>query len=156
MLCYYGVGKATERAYIYKRTAGDDGGAVIDVSINDPRRNISDGVLMGEGDGTVSLLSLGYHCAKARSGWLAAHGDGRTVWWLTYKSLPISYLDPQLWREPTHNPSGMSVTSRELWHTTTGLLTLTRTGGASGDHVDVLGACVHASIGPVAGSTTPV
>lgn len=65
VLCYYGVGKPTERAYIYK-TAGDDGAIdVIDAAINDPRRNVSDGVLMGEGDGTVSLLSLGYHCAKA-------------------------------------------------------------------------------------------
>lgn len=59
------MGKPTERAYIYK-TAGDDGAIdVIDAAINDPRRNVSDGVLMGEGDGTVSLLSLGYHCAKA-------------------------------------------------------------------------------------------
>lgn len=66
VLCYYGVGKPTERAYIYK-TAGSDGAIdVIDAAINDPRRNISDGVLMGEGDGTVSLLSLGYHCAKVR------------------------------------------------------------------------------------------
>lgn len=52
---------------------------------------------------------------------------------------PLSPTRLQLWREPSHNPSGLSVTSRELWHTTTGLLTLTRTGGASGDHVDVLG-----------------
>lgn len=55
----------TERAYIYKAGAGGRID-VIDTSINDPRRNVSDGVFMGEGDGTVSLLSLGYHCAKVR------------------------------------------------------------------------------------------
>lgn len=32
-----------------------------------------------------------------------------------------------------------------MWHTTTGLLSLTRTGGASGDHVDVLGNVEMAS-----------
>lgn len=53
----------TERAYVYK-TDADGRIDVIDTSINDPRRNVSDGVFMGEGDGTVSLLSLGYHCAK--------------------------------------------------------------------------------------------
>lgn len=35
----------------------------IDKSVNDPSRNVSDGVRMGEGDGTVTLLSLGYHCS---------------------------------------------------------------------------------------------
>jgi hypothetical protein len=65
VLCYYGVGKPTERAYMYKTS---DNGAIdtIDTSVDDPKRNVSDGVFMGEGDGTVGLLSLGYHCAKAR------------------------------------------------------------------------------------------
>ena len=91
VLCYYGVGKPTERAYIYK-TIGEDPvstgahprkretyGKVlvtvrrgccglqvldgIDTALKDPARNISDGVFMGEGDGTVTLMSLGYHCA---------------------------------------------------------------------------------------------
>lgn len=53
----------TERAYVYK-TDADGRIDVIDTSINDPRRNISAGSFMGDGDGTVSLLSLGYHCNK--------------------------------------------------------------------------------------------
>lgn len=36
----------------------------IDVSVDDPARNISAGVLMGEGDGTVTLMSLGFACNK--------------------------------------------------------------------------------------------
>ena len=106
VLCFYGVGKATERAYIYR---ADDNGKpdVMDISVNDARRNISGGVVMAEGDGTVTLMSLGFHCAR-------------------------------LWREKTHNPSKIGVTTRELWHTTGGLLSM-RGDGGSADHVDVMG-----------------
>ena len=106
ILCLYGVGKATERAYIY-RTDANGLPDVIDTSIHDPRRNVSGGVFMAEGDGTVTLGSLGYHCAK-------------------------------LWREPSHNPSGIQVTTRELLHASGGLLSL-RGQGDSADHVDIMG-----------------
>lgn len=71
--CFYGVGKPTERAYFYREdldtltktnvtidtayspSADDVGGMSID-----------HGVVLGEGDGTVSLLSTGYMCNK---GW---------------------------------------------------------------------------------------
>jgi phospholipid:diacylglycerol acyltransferase len=65
--CLYGVGKPTERSYYYR--APDmphltnlnitiDTGLTVD--------NIDHGVINGEGDGTVNLLSIGYMCNK---GW---------------------------------------------------------------------------------------
>ncbi|KAK3690035.1 Lecithin:cholesterol acyltransferase-domain-containing protein [Podospora appendiculata] len=65
--CFYGVGKPTERAYYYRPP---DPGAVttlnmtIDTALT--QGEVDHGVLMGEGDGTVSLMSTGYMCNK---GW---------------------------------------------------------------------------------------
>lgn len=65
--CFYGVGKPTERAYYY-RSPEMPGltnlSMVIDTSLT--QGLIDHGVIMGEGDGTVSLMSTGYMCAK---GW---------------------------------------------------------------------------------------
>ncbi|KAF2753735.1 LACT-domain-containing protein [Pseudovirgaria hyperparasitica] len=66
--CFYGVGKPTERIYYYR----NDGDALtkinvtIDTAYNDPDKSIDHGIIMGEGDGTVNLLSSGYMCTK---GW---------------------------------------------------------------------------------------
>ncbi|KIW05492.1 uncharacterized protein PV09_03376 [Verruconis gallopava] len=64
--CFYGIGKPTERAYFYRdeNSPFSKVNASIDteLTIND----IDHGVVMGEGDGTVNLLSAGYMCAK---GW---------------------------------------------------------------------------------------
>lgn len=61
--CLYGHGKETERAYYYDGT-----GEFIDGTVasgpNIP--TVRNGVLMGDGDGTVSLLSLGSMCVD---GW---------------------------------------------------------------------------------------
>ncbi|ORY11790.1 Lecithin:cholesterol acyltransferase-domain-containing protein [Clohesyomyces aquaticus] len=64
--CFYGVGKETERAYYYKEDT--DPLSKTNVTIDTGYSNgITDrGVVMGEGDGTVNLLSTGYMCAK---GW---------------------------------------------------------------------------------------
>jgi len=64
--CFYGIGKPTERSYFIR-------------PVNDPLSNLSvvidssvtssdsdHGVILGEGDGTVPLLSSGYMCSK---GW---------------------------------------------------------------------------------------
>lgn len=64
--CFYGVGKPTERAFFYRED--QDPLSKINVTIDtdvmdDP---VDHGVVVGEGDGTVNLLSLGYMCAK---GW---------------------------------------------------------------------------------------
>ena len=70
--CFYGIGKPTERSYFYREdqdplslnvtmdtgftfNTGGEGATVVD-----------HGVILGEGDGTVPLLSNGYMCAK---GW---------------------------------------------------------------------------------------
>lgn len=65
--CFYGVGKPTERSYFYQEER--DPLVNLNVSI-DTTVTTTDGtdhgVVLGEGDGTVNLLSTGYMCAK---GW---------------------------------------------------------------------------------------
>ncbi|KAL9090804.1 MAG: hypothetical protein Q9159_001745 [Coniocarpon cinnabarinum] len=68
LYCFYGVGKPTERSYFY-RTDNDPATkteVTIDTHHTDSSINADHGVVMGEGDGTVNLLSLGYMCNK---GW---------------------------------------------------------------------------------------
>jgi len=65
--CFYGVGKPTERAYFYRPPDYPDQtnlNITIDVGLTEG--DIDHGVIMGEGDGTVNLLSTGYMCNK---GW---------------------------------------------------------------------------------------
>lgn len=65
--CFYGVGKPTERSYWYQEER--DPLTKLNVSIDTTVTNdegVDHGVAMGEGDGTVNLLSTGYMCAK---GW---------------------------------------------------------------------------------------
>ncbi|EXJ84933.1 phospholipid:diacylglycerol acyltransferase [Capronia epimyces CBS 606.96] len=73
--CFYGIGKPTERAYFYKENENLVHGTVnisIDTSVTSPNGRLQEigsvdhGVVFGEGDGTVNLLSTGYMCAK---GW---------------------------------------------------------------------------------------
>jgi phospholipid:diacylglycerol acyltransferase len=67
LYCFYGVGKPTERSYFYQEER--DPLVNLNVSI-DTTVTTTDGtdhgVVLGEGDGTVNLLSTGYMCAK---GW---------------------------------------------------------------------------------------
>ncbi|KAI1385250.1 LACT-domain-containing protein [Hypoxylon trugodes] len=65
--CFYGVGKPTERAYYY-RTPEFPGFTNLNVTIDTALTadEIDHGIIMGEGDGTVNLLSTGYMCSK---GW---------------------------------------------------------------------------------------
>ncbi|KAI1458547.1 LACT-domain-containing protein [Annulohypoxylon moriforme] len=65
--CFYGVGKPTERSYYY-RTPEFPGLTNLNVTIDTGLivDDIDHGVIMGEGDGTVNLLSTGYMCSK---GW---------------------------------------------------------------------------------------
>ncbi|KAF2457507.1 Lecithin:cholesterol acyltransferase-domain-containing protein [Lineolata rhizophorae] len=64
--CFYGVGKPTERAYYYREDR--DPLSALNVTIDTTYTNgkADHGVVMGEGDGTVNLLSAGYMCSK---GW---------------------------------------------------------------------------------------
>ena len=66
--CFYGVGKPTERSYFYKTdiTPLSKTNISIDTAAMLDDGKVDHGVVMGEGDGTVNLLSSGYMCAK---GW---------------------------------------------------------------------------------------
>ena len=72
--CFYGIGKPTERAYFYReshlaKVTHNRTSAMIDTEVNaanGPNGPVDHGVIMGEGDGTVPLLSNGYMCNR---GW---------------------------------------------------------------------------------------
>ncbi|BDD56820.1 hypothetical protein MAP00_002239 [Monascus purpureus] len=66
--CFYGVGKPTERGYFYQeeRDPMVNLNVSIDTTVTNSGGLVDHGVVMGEGDGTVNLLSTGYMCAK---GW---------------------------------------------------------------------------------------
>lgn len=64
--CFYGIGKSTERSYFYRED--QDASSTLNVTIDTSLTmgEVDHGVIPGEGDGTVPLLSNGYMCAK---GW---------------------------------------------------------------------------------------
>ncbi|TPX09597.1 uncharacterized protein E0L32_009198 [Thyridium curvatum] len=65
--CFYGVGKPTERAYFYRSPEMPlltNLNMTIDTGLIEGE--VDHGVVMGEGDGTVNLLSTGYMCNQ---GW---------------------------------------------------------------------------------------
>ena len=64
--CFYGVGKDTERAYYYKEDTDPLSQTNVTIDTGYSNGMVDHGVVMGEGDGTVSLLSAGYMCTK---GW---------------------------------------------------------------------------------------
>lgn len=69
IFCFYGIGKPTERAYFYKEEvdpATNKSTVFIDTTVTTPDGSVDRGVVMGEGDGTVNLMSTGYMCNK---GW---------------------------------------------------------------------------------------
>jgi phospholipid:diacylglycerol acyltransferase len=65
--CFYGVGKPTERAYYY-RTPEPGSLTNLNMTIDTGLTQgvVDHGVVMGEGDGTVNLMSMGYMCNR---GW---------------------------------------------------------------------------------------
>lgn len=65
--CFYGVGKPTERAYYYRSPdspLATNLNISIDVGLTEGA--VDHGVILGEGDGTVNLISTGYMCNR---GW---------------------------------------------------------------------------------------
>lgn len=75
--CFYGVGKPTERAYYYRPPDHPhltNLNITIDVGLIEGE--VDHGVVMGEGDGTVNLLSTGYMCNR---GWgMKRYNPGNT------------------------------------------------------------------------------
>lgn len=68
VFCFYGVGKPTERSYFYRPPEAPYSSKLnitIDTALTQGD-HIDHGVIMGEGDGTVNLLSTGYMCNQ---GW---------------------------------------------------------------------------------------
>ncbi|KAL2268136.1 hypothetical protein VTJ83DRAFT_2982 [Remersonia thermophila] len=66
--CFYGVGKPTERGYYYRPPEPGSLTSLnmtIDTALTQGSL-VDHGVVMGEGDGTVNLMSMGYMCNK---GW---------------------------------------------------------------------------------------
>jgi len=64
--CFYGIGKPTERAYYYRDDTDPTSKMNTTIDTAFSSGEVDHGVVMGEGDGTVSLLSSGYMCSK---GW---------------------------------------------------------------------------------------
>ena len=64
--CFYGVGKATERSYFYREDLDPQTRLNVTIDRAFTRHEVHNGIIPGEGDGTVSLLSTGYMCAR---GW---------------------------------------------------------------------------------------
>ncbi|KAL6898770.1 LACT domain-containing protein [Trichoderma evansii] len=65
--CFYGVGKPTERSYYY-RAPDQPTMTNLNITIDTgyTEGTVDHGVILGEGDGTVNLLSTGYMCNR---GW---------------------------------------------------------------------------------------
>lgn len=66
IFCFYGVDKPTERAYFYQRSRDPLSKLNVTIDTRVTAGEIDHGVVLGEGDGTVSLLSSGYMCTR---GW---------------------------------------------------------------------------------------
>ncbi|KAI9651710.1 MAG: hypothetical protein M1829_002557 [Trizodia sp. TS-e1964] len=64
--CFYGVGKPAERSYYYREDLSPFNPLNVTIDTGFTKGLIDHGVILGEGDGTVSLLSIGYMCAR---GW---------------------------------------------------------------------------------------
>lgn len=111
---FYGVGKETERGYIYKHLEAkkcdlsENVSMIINTSAEDPSIRLDKGLHHCDGDGTVPLISLGL----------------------------MSY---SFWRKKSHNPSGTRVVTREFKHEPSVSVSEFRGGPKTSDHVDILG-----------------
>ncbi|EMC95830.1 hypothetical protein BAUCODRAFT_109446 [Baudoinia panamericana UAMH 10762] len=85
--CFYGMGKPTERAYFYREGVDEvtnQSTVSIDTTVTSADGLIDHGVVMGEGDGTVNLLSTGYMCNK---GWKIKRYNPANISITTYEML---------------------------------------------------------------------
>ena len=64
--CFYGIGKKTERSYFYREDQDPSSKLNVTIDTSLTMGDVDHGIVLGEGDGTVPLLSNGYMCAK---GW---------------------------------------------------------------------------------------
>lgn len=90
--CLYGVGKATEKGYEYMWQPNNKEQPLrINTSAHDPSIQLQNGVYLGDGDGTVPLMSLGYMCNK---GWRSARYNPAGIRIVTreYQHNPVHFL----------------------------------------------------------------
>ncbi|KAF2147326.1 uncharacterized protein K452DRAFT_282333 [Aplosporella prunicola CBS 121167] len=80
--CFYGIGKATERAYFYRDDLDPLSAINVTVDTAYSEGEADHGIVMGEGDGTVNLLSSGYMCSK---GWKMKRYNPAGVKVVTYE-----------------------------------------------------------------------
>ncbi|KPM40176.1 Phospholipid:diacylglycerol acyltransferase [Neonectria ditissima] len=86
ILCFYGVGKPTERAYYYRSPDAPTASTLnITIDTGYVEGAVDHGVILGEGDGTVNLISTGYMCNRG-------------------------------WKMKRYNPAGVKVTVVEMPH----------------------------------------
>lgn len=113
----YGVGRPTERGYVYKINPNieehDTVPFIIDTSISDNSSYINRGIHHTDGDGTVPQLSLGFMCAK-NGGWDTPR----------YNNL---------------NPGNITCITREYIDYSSEFDTIIRLSTNSANHVDIIG-----------------
>lgn len=173
---FYGVGKATERAYFYARGTSEQTltfhdrssvpsapplsnssssssphteplssfsvgsqtpvtivdrvrGLFLDTVYSNPDEDVTAGVQDADGDGTVTLLSLGY---------MSSHG-----WrWPSNEQPPLNFTDSRLLKKfhgPLFNPGRVKVVTREYKHQPSSVVSDIRGGPRTADHIDLLG-----------------
>ncbi|XP_039018447.1 phospholipid:diacylglycerol acyltransferase 1-like isoform X2 [Hibiscus syriacus] len=92
----YGVGLSTERGYIYKVSSPSDCQIPfqIDTSVNGDSEDscLKDGVLSGDGDETVPVISAGFMCAKGWRGKTRFNPSGIRTYIREYKHAPPANL----------------------------------------------------------------
>lgn len=123
IFCFYGVGKSTERSYFYREDQDPNSSLNVTMDTSLTMGSVNHGVIPGEGDGTVPLLSNGYMCAK---GWHIKRFNPAGVKIKVYE-MP---------HEPDrYSPRGGPNTGESE----STLLTLSLLLTCIGDHVDILG-----------------
>ena len=112
---FYGVGRETERGYIYKhlennlcKLDGPEVIIVINALLEELEVNLSKGIYHSDGDGTVPLISLGI-------------------------------MSTNIWKKTEYNSSGMKIITKEFKHEPSLSVTEFRGGPKTAHHVDILG-----------------
>ncbi len=114
IVCAYGIGKPTEKAYYYKENPDSLNGSngsisfIIDTLVNDPSQKIDFGIAHFDGDGTVPIISSGF---------------------MPYKG----------WKMKKFNPYNVATYTREYSHEPVSFVKDVRGGPKTSDHVDILG-----------------
>jgi phospholipid:diacylglycerol acyltransferase len=112
---FYGIGKETERGYMYKHLENSlcklnatEVVMVVNILLEDLEIHLSKGLYHSDGDGTVPLISLGI-------------------------------MGASLWKKADYNPSNMKIITKEYKHEPSASVSEFRGGEKTADHVDILG-----------------